>query len=249
MKKYVSVWALLARSSFLKIAVLLAGMAAAECGLLWAAAQTLVGEGQGEPFIYGSGPERIWKDSLAWFPFLITLGLIFAVLVWAEGRQKDSRVEYTWRRLRLTKRQQVTVKIFYNMSCFVILFAVQVSVALWFLSVYRRIAPSEMISPQIYFLTFMRSKYLHNVLPFAETGKWLRNALILSAFSITAAKGVYEEKASNKTFCISLFLVAACWFYSEMGLNVQDVFIDLVCGACVAADLIRLSGISEEHKE
>lgn len=249
MKKYGSVWALLARSSFPKIAAVLTGMAALEGGLLWARLRELRAE-SGELFgVYGQGPERLWADSYAWIVFLAAFGLVFAALVRTEGKRKDSRVEYTWRRLLLTKRELVTTAFLYNMLCFFVLFGVQAAVAVWFLVRYRETVFPGMVSPQLFFLAFMRSRHLHNVLPLMDAVKWVRNVLMLFALGLEAGKGAYVEAASNKTAAVLLFLLSAVCFYSDPGVSASDIGVTACCGIAVVIDLIRLSGVWKEHEE
>lgn len=253
MKHYFSVWALLAHSSFLKITAILASMAAVEYVLLQRAMNRNMQKYEGvcdTAFLmgqasYAEGPEKLWGSSCAGLVFLAAFGMVFAVLVLTEGRQKGCRTDYTWKRLGLSPRELMAMRIFYNLSCFVILFAVQIAIGFCFLSYYRRLMPTDMVSAQLFFLSFSRSRFLHSIFPAVGAAKWLRNFLLISALSVRAAAGapeLREDRPMNSAATINLFVVNAVWFYSGVGLQVLDLMADLLCGVFIVKELAPVAG-------
>lgn len=84
------------------------------------------------------------------------------------------------------------------------------------------------------FLAFYRSKFLHCLLPLAETGKWVRNILCILALGMGAAQ---EREKKRQLGQICQFIVTASWFVTPIGLVYMDVICDIVYGVTILGTL------------
>lgn len=220
---YLSLWGLLARNSFYKILAVLGLMALGEG--LWLR-NLLERE---------SNPDSLEKliDHALPFLFLPALGLIFLILARSEGLLWD-RSRYTMRRLKVGSVQIFVLQVFYNILCITILYTVQIFLGIWMIEIYGRSLPGEFQPPQLLFLAFYRSEFLHCLLPLAETGKWVRNILCILALGVAAAEEGEKKKQIGQ---ILLFIVTASWFVTPIGLVYRDVICDMAYGATILGAL------------
>jgi len=238
-----SVLAFLACGSFYKILAVLGIMAFLERVCLELALEKRLGERQGDFSgigLNGAGPEGIIDHgSMTPVFFLAAMGMIFLILCLAEREWKGVRTGYTLQRLRVTGKQLFLIMAGYNALAFLLLFVTQIGVGLWFCQAYsRRISP-EYVSPQIVFLTFYRSEFLHCVLPMAETGKWVRNLFLVLALGSEAAG--WEDKAAAGR--IALYVITAVWFVLPVGLSVIEAMHIVICAEVCALAALRAFGV------
>lgn len=242
-----SLWALLARSSFYKILAVLGGMVLTEGFFFLTALRAPGGASLGEALQFWSEWGRDWlgwkvsleniiDNSFVPIMFLAALGLVFWILVFTE-RNLCGKGSYTLMRLEISRKHLGTVMAIYNGLCLLMLFAVQVCIAFWMVHIYRESAIAEGPAPQLLFLTFYRNDFLHCLLPMAEVGKWVRNLLMILALSLEPvnSKGYYMVTA--------LYVLTAFVFVSSVGINGFDLLLDLVCGVVVIVGILRLSGV------
>ncbi|MDE5893541.1 MAG: hypothetical protein K2H45_11525 [Acetatifactor sp.] len=238
MNPTLSLWALLAKCSMYKVLAVLVVMAIIEVVLFYHCLK--------------SGAEyytlaRAVKDSLLSVIFLAAFGLVCFALAWTE-RRLDTESSAAILRLRLSGSRIFMIKTAYNMACMVILFAVQIWLAIGLVGIYGREMEEIYASPQRLFLAFYRIDFLHCLLPMAEVGKWVRNLLLLLAFGTEAAGG--SEKAEKKYYVplIPLYAVTASWFVSSMGRNVIDLISSIVYAVVIAVNIWQMRRAQREEK-
>lgn len=240
-KRVTSVFALLARSSFYKILGVLAVMVTGEMlmfrGELAKCNNTVTG--------FVTAPEAVIEDAYVHGFFLGALGLIILILVWTEMRMNE-KAGYTMMRLHLTRRQLFAIKTIYNAACLVLLFVVQIWLAVVMLLQYGGYANVEYEMPQLLFLTFYRNRFLHCLLPMQEFGKWIRNILMVTALSMEAA-GVIAfpgEKGRNRyPATLNLAILMILWFVSDAGKNLLDMCCDIVFLGGIVWELLKVYGV------
>ncbi len=249
----VSVVALLARSSFYKILVVLAVMTVAEIlafrKCLYQCFDRVTG--------MVTAPERVLEDAYIHVFFLLALGICMIILFWTETYMSE-KAGYTMMRLRLSRRQIFAIKTIYNAACIATLFILQICLAVWMIYSYGMFvtyqAPGgqllveqvDLVAPQLYFLTFYRNEFLHCLLPMQEIGKWVRNILMIAALSMNAAGALAYpgEKGRNKyTGVCCLCIVTMTWFVNDAGKNLLDMVCDLLYAGCVAFELLKIYGV------
>lgn len=213
-----SVLALLVQGSFYKVLVTVGIMAALEC-----------------------------VNFRAPLCFLAALGTVFLILCVMEGEPRGVRSCYIWQRLRITHKRLFLLKTVFNFLCFILLFAVQSGMGIWFCYRHSLQMPRESQSPQLLFLTFYRWEFLHCVLPMAEVLKWLRNLLLILALSMTAAADIPAIPRKNIVLARAvLYIMTACWFITPVGTHTADIGICIACiGICTV--VVYRMGIYENR--
>lgn len=213
-----SVWALLARSSFYKImgVLFLAGLA--ELGLFY---HCLCRTGGKVLF------EAAVEESRVGLLFLGALGAVFFLLAGTEAFL-DREGRYTLLRLKISQTGLFAVKAVYNVFCLLLLFAVQAGLVFGMAWLYGR---QGWDTPQFLFLAFYRSEFLHCLLPMEEAGKWVRNILLLLAFGMEAAGGGSGRLQGG------LFALAAVTFTVPIGMGWREAVGDIAYAAVIAANV------------
>lgn len=220
-----SLWALLVRGSFYKVLAVVLLLAVAEMALFCG---TLQGGGT-------AALEIIMEESRIHFVFLAAFGAIFFLLI-RRNKVLDHEARYTVMRLRVSQAKLFGIRTAYDILCLLVLFAAQMGLVLGFAEAYRR-TPGMFDGPQLLFMAFYRSEFLHCLLPLADTEKWVRNGLMLLAMGMEEAGGIGKR---YRTTQVSVFLMAAIWFTTPVGLVWQDMLCCFVYGVVIAADLLDL---------
>lgn len=252
-KEIVSVFGLLARSSFLKILGILAMLVVGESVLLWREVSVsyrnvLHGEtllGADEVMLLMAAPEKLLENAFVHMVFLAALALVMVVLIWTENRMSE-KAGYTIMRLGLTRKELFVIKTVYNVACLVLLFVVQIWVAIGFLAWYEANMPLDISMPQLFFLAFYRNEFLHCILPMQEFGKWIRNFLMVAALSMTAAGVIVfpGEKGTRKsTSGWTIVILSVAWFLSDAGKNLQDMCCDILFVGVITWELLKIFGV------
>ena len=245
--KEISLWALLARGTIYKILIILAILAVGQCalfygGLIRQTEQVQLSEADFETFFSLSGGNVLYLSAYR-FLFLAAFALIMFTLIRCETINSGSMFSYTLRRLRVSERHLFLVETVYNFLCFVLLFAVQVWVILWMYRIYMNRIPGNPVSHQIAFLAFYRVPFLHNLLPLAETGKWVRNLLMLLAVSMDVATekaGESKKRVFQTWYC--LVLIGTWWMLTDVGFHFADVFMGTVFGIVILVSVMKILG-------
>lgn len=224
-----SVWALLAKSSFIKVLAVAFLMAAAEMALFY---DTLGGG-------WITALEVLIEKSGARYLFLTALGAVFFILVRTE-KALDTAGRYTMMRLRIDRECLFAVKTAYNVLCLLVLFAVQTGLVFWFAYVYGRTPELQglenggAVASQVIFMAFYRSEFLHSLFPMAEIGNWVRNALLLLAFGTEAAGGAGRKHQAAQ---VALFTLAVVCFVGSIGTGWPDVICDMAFLVTIGANV------------
>ena len=226
-RSILSFFALLARGSIYKILAIFTVLAAAEIISFY---RCLKG-GRVEGF------QGILEGSIIPISavFLTALSVLFFVLAWMEGtiRTKSKNILM---RLKLSKMQIFFVQSIYHLCCFIMLFVLQIWIVIFMFFLFRQEFYTENISEQSLFVVFYSNDFLHCLLPLQEAGKWLRNILLLIAFSMQAARGIQRK---NIILPALLFAITVSWFVHPIGTYSSEI----VCGIIYLAVII----ISVQH--
>ena len=203
-----SLFALLAKSSISRILAVAAVMALAEGALF-------CGQMRSGAIISFEGAINSSHISVI---FLAALGVIFLILARTEGFM-DDRSRSTLMRLRLSGTGIFLIKAAWNLLCLALLFTVQIWLIIGMAEVHVRFSDPGYDLSWMLFLAFYRVRFLHCLLPLAETAKWVCNLLLLLAFSIAAAGGIGKK---NFVTLALLFVLATCWFTNLFGRGLTD---------------------------
>lgn len=208
MKKHLSVFMLMARSTVYRVLCLLAAMVAAETGLFWF---TLSRGVTGDSF---SLELLIGKSRVA-----LVFGAVFLLLtalLTSTGYDANGRQTYTLMRLSVSSRWVFFWQGVYNVICYLLLWAVQVLTVMLICRLYVSHAPEGYATGQTVFLAFYRNDFLHSLLPFDETVFWVRNAVAVIALGICAA---HDPRAGAKISKGLIFLAAVTVLFFVRGIG------------------------------
>lgn len=232
----ISIWALLTRGSIYKILAVLVIMAVTEgCLFLSSLNRSL----QHTPLV-NAGFVPVLNYSGAVIVFMAALCLVFTILYLCETEHGGSRWGYTVDRLLVTDRHQILIKFVYNILCFVLLFGVQAWVGMWMCRIYAEQMPGELVSPQLTFLAFYQSSFLHNVIPLAESAKWVRNALMILGMSAELAMA---RRRRNSGVVGALPAVSIIWMTEDIGFHATQIVADTVCVVVLIDAVLQFLGI------
>ncbi len=219
-KLVLSILGLLSGASIYKVFTVLAVMGFSEIALFFYCAQ--------------KDTERLLENALynrQIYPiFFLALGLVFFLLMRTEGMMGE-KGGATMRRLRLSGIQIFLVETCYNLVCILLVFAVQI----WILIVALKIISGG--SSEEFFLAFYRVEFLHSLLPLAEGRKWIKNLLLVLAFSVGAASGFGERESILFTVIFPLTLV---WFINPIGWEFGDLACSALCVIGIASGGMRI---------
>lgn len=195
-----SFWALLAKSSVYRVAMVLGAMILTEMILFFASGQK------------SNGVSEAFFNRVVSVVFMGALGLVFFLLMHIE-QEMGAKAQYTLRRFRLSGAGIFFTEVFYNLLCLILVFAAQVWLSIGML----QIGDSHL--GQNIFLAFYRIDFLHSLLPMADGERWFRNILLIFSFSLGTACGF-----GKRDYVLpSLTLVwTICWFVHPIGRSFGD---------------------------
>jgi len=180
MKPYLSVLALLVRSSIYKIYILFAAMAAVHTVLF-----------------------PVW--SIQPLTAVLLFGVEVGILLWILCRNwldTSGHQSYTLQRLTVTPKEIFWIQASYNLLCLLLFWAVHLIVAY---ILYSR----SLTGSQDLFLKFSGDGYLHSLMPGADWLAWAANLAILISAAVSAALYPVYQRLSMKKEGFILIAIAA----------------------------------------
>ncbi|MBE6020547.1 MAG: hypothetical protein IJC41_07230 [Firmicutes bacterium] len=216
MKKYLSVIMLSARSSIYKVFPVMILMIAAQY-FLFSKKLSLASVSEGS--IAGSFPSLemvIFESRIMWVLFAAFLVITFFLC--RTGCEFKNKQGYTLKRLRISEKGVFFCQALYNSAVYLILWGIQIMTALWFCHMYMSEPVFGDLGSQTVFAAFYRNDFMHSILPLAEFGIYIRNAVLAVALGAASAVFPYKQRMGKIGFEIIL-LTAACllFFVVEMG--------------------------------
>ena len=210
MKKYLSVFSLIAQNSIYRIFGILLLLAAADGVLAW---YWLYVEHYGLSNLFRNGNGG----------FGLVLAIVFAMVALVQIRRGDiysGPQGYTMMRLAISEKAVVLLQIVYNMLVWLILWGMQVLIIFLIFKIDSRFgenAGDPLAGQQIYLLFYI-SPLLHSLLPMEETAAWIANVLIIIELSVAGAYWTIlrREKKSTGEIFIGYFSVLLL-FRRELG--------------------------------
>ena len=202
MKRYISVWMLLARSTVYKMLAILLGTAAAHTVAFYLL----------KP---GRTLERVFDHPAMQVIFGAGLVLLTLLLV-STLSESGGKLDYTLRRLRVGHRTLFVSQCVYNVACCLIFWAAEVLTVFALCRVWE--AGQEEISHQLVYLAFYRSEFLHGLLPLDEGICYVRNLALFVAVAVCAACGpVLQRRGQQHLGMLLPAIVFAVAVPSELG--------------------------------
>ena len=229
MRPHLSVLMLVARSTIYKIIGLLLVLALVDGVLFY--------------FAMGSEPSGL-EDAFTQSRINIAFGVCFpiiTILLDRTGYASGGKQEYTLRRLSISERSIFVWHAFYNTSCYIMLWAAQLFMALALCRLYLLRIDPTLTSGQTVFLAFYRNSFLHSHLPLGEVSRWVSNVAMIIGYGVTAAEIPFGERRGKSG--VSAFMrawLALTLFNRGLGNYVSDVFLSMFGLAITGVAIYRV---------
>ncbi len=222
MKKHSSVVLLFARSTIFPILALLAVMTAAELALFRHELNVHL-----RSFANGDNFDSL-EQIVDYSSILLIFGLAFllmTIILCLPGCRFGSRTDYTIGRLSLDERTIYWWQVGYNAACYVILWAVQLGVALVCCAAYLTAAPEGAYTGQTVFLACYRSPLLHALLPLEDVLLWLRNLAFLVGLALSTARVPVCRRQGRAPVAVIVMALTLFFFPRALGDYGYDVIV------------------------
>ena len=219
MKKYLSVFEMIARCSIYKVLLVLISMLIAQ-GICFY--MTMLSPS-------GLGIEDYIEQSQFSLIFEIAHLLITIILV-IPGMDIGSKQSNTLKRLRIKEKRIFWLQSLYNMLAYVLLWGAQLAMLLGCCLVYQKNIPTgTTLTNQTMFLAFYRNDFMHTILPLEDTPGWWMLVVICVTTAFTAAEFTKLRREGKFGFEI-LILIASVFIYLPRPLGYDFVFSIVVIG-------------------
>ena len=222
MKQHLSVLMLAARSTLYKLLGLFLIMAAAESVLFYITMQKAQAEGL-------HGLEQMITQSRLALVCGVCFLLVCTLLSLTGCELFGSKLRYTIKRLSVREGTTVLWWAVYNILIFFVFWAVQLLIVLLLCRFYTSTLDPAQLSDQTMFLAFYRHKFLHSLLPLAETSRYIRNVILILGLGVSSACFSFRQRQNQKGIAIFLLAVVTVLMFSrEMGSFGNDIFMMLI---------------------
>lgn len=232
MKKHISVWMLIVRSSFYKVLILLLATAAVEAAAL---------------FLGGWNKADLYHAVSGQSVFSVCLLILWAILSRSLCRQ-GGQLGYTMRRLRISDKRVFWMQAAYNFVCFGLLYMVRALVYVAFSVLYLKAHPA---SHQTLFVTAYQYEVFHMVFPLENPLMWVSNLVLLTGLAVCTAAYPFRQRRGRRSLCTYLMAGVALFFRFILGeeqhLGVSAAVYCIPAALLIASvSLAGVLGIEEE---
>ena len=221
MKKYLSVFYLFTKESFLRIII------------LWMLSFTL----QGILLRLSASSFPLSENSVAslrdigdkvYLPliFIITVA-ITAILLLRAKKQSVSKYSYTLRRLLIKEKTVFLIRAFYNTLIIFMLFALSVVFYFLIFGKLTEVFPENYFSSQAAYMTMYNYPFLHNVFAGRDILRLTRNLLFITAIGVNLAADSFLGTRGKTWFGAHISVISSYFLFTEgqyMGSIPFDVF-------------------------
>ena len=220
MKKHLSVFMLLARSTFYKVL----GIIILMCGVEFALFSRAVARARQD-----GNPGLEYAIEKSWLVFVFIAALLTMVYILIPGiGSKKSNPRYTLDRLRISENWIFFWQSLYNILCFALIILVQTAAAIALCHYYVQFAEDPTVTRHTIFLAFYRNDFFHSLLPFDEPASIAANILTVFAMGHSAALCTMAERYKRGNFASFIgAYTMICFVRRDTGdfLNNMTIFI------------------------
>ncbi len=208
MKRYVSVFEMIARSSIYKVLSIIGVMIMAQAVCFYLSMLRPSGLGI-EFYINQSHYRLIFKIAYV----LVTVAIIFP------GMNIGSIQSYTLQRLRIKEKRIYWLQSLYNFLAYVLLWGAQLIMILVSTVVYLKNLPEGVnLTNQTIFIAFYRNAFMHSILPLEDGPGWWILVLIGISSAFATAEFTKLQRERKVGFELLILLVAVMFsFPRELG--------------------------------
>lgn len=244
MKKYLSVFEMITRSTLYKVLITLVLMVVAQFFLFGAELKETFSSGNDEIII---GMENIVDESYLVVPLAIGFVLMTIILCWC-GCNIGSNQGYTLRRLQIGERAVFCLQILYNCLCYVLLWASQVAVTVGISHLYVQHAAE--LTNQTVVLAYYKNSYMHSVLPMEDGRGWALLIFLIIGCGVAAAAFPVQQRRGKIGFSmiVAVALALVC-FPNGIDADYRFVFVCLAFFCMASVALLGVFVGSEEEQD
>ena len=216
MKRYLSVFEMITRSSIYKVLLVIAALVVADAVFLYLACMS-------PDFV--SVEEYVVENCYS-VAFKIAYVLVTIAIV-LPGMNIGSTQSYTLQRLCIKERWIFWLQAIYNFCSYVILWGAQLMMLLLNVVVFQKNLPEgAILSNQTMFLAFYRNDFMHTILPLEDGPGWWMLALWAVTTAFAAASFTRLQRKGKFGFELILMVIAAL-IYFPRALGYDIVFMVL----------------------
>lgn len=220
MKRYISVFEMIARSSIYKVLLIIGGMIAVEAAMF----TNTIFHPEGlniEEYIDQSQYSLIFKIAY----------LLITIVILLPGMNVGSTQSYTLQRLRIKEKRIFWLQALYNACAYVLLWGAQLVVILASVFVYQKNMLEEAVwTNQTLFIAFYRNNFMHSILPLEDGAGWWVIGLIGITTAFVTAEFTKLQREGKFGFELLLLVVTVLIaFPRELGYE----FVFLVIVVCI----------------
>lgn len=198
MKKYLSVFEMIARSSIYKVLLILVGMVAVEVAFFY---HTMTNPG-------GLNIEEYIDESYYAVIFKVAYILITVAIV-LPGMNIGSTQSNTLQRLRIKEKKIFWLQALYNIFAYILLWGTQLAVILGSAVYYQNHLPEgAACSNQTLFLAFYRNNFMHSILPLEDAPGWWVLVFVIVGTGMTAASCTKQQRRGGFAWELLLMIAA-----------------------------------------
>lgn len=220
MKRYVSVFEMITRSSIYKVLLILVGMVVAEFVCFYITMMSPNGLNI-EEYIDQSQYSLIFKIAYV----LVTLAIVFP------GMNIGSIQSYTLERLRIKEKRIFWLQALYNTLAYILFWGVQLVVILVSAFVFQKNLPQAATwSNQTLFLAFYRSNFMHSILPLEDGPGWWVLGFVIVGTAFVVAEFTKQQRCGKFAFELPIMVVAVLLSFPRQ-LGYEFVFLAVAFGA------------------
>lgn len=240
MKRYLSVFALLANTTLYKIFAVLIAMVFAECAWFYWQLQLPTEE------LPLSGFERIMGDTKGFhIIFAIAFALIYGLLLRTAADFHSSSQTYTMSRLSVSRKKISLLAFLYTGGCLILIWAVQISLYILFSFIYTELNKENPYSA-VLFLASYYDTFFHGLFPHGSPEIHFRNALLMAG--IATQMGANAGNRTLKGFNVAAAIITALYFLTITVRNI--LFLSYLSGpALILMFATSCFKADEESKE
>lgn len=196
MKKYISVFEMITRSTVYKVLLVLAIMAAVQLSLFWGKLEEFVVNME---YSFDHRIELIVDQSYMILPLAAGFLLITVILCWS-GCNIGSNQGYTLRRLQIPEMHVLVLQAVYNGMVYILLWASQVVIML--VANYWYMQQDFETTNQSIVLAFYKNAYMHTILPMKDGFGWFLLVVMILACGIATAVFPYQQRRGTIGFSV-----------------------------------------------
>lgn len=242
MKKFVSVFGLLAKMSFYKIILIFVILSVLQLSLYGIRLNGILTEDINNIPMLEETFNFIYPIS-----FLACLCMVCKVLI--SSSNHSEKTAYTVGRLQIGEKAFFYIQTVYNFLMLFALFAVQAILLFAMCKYYINNAPSELVSEMSMFMAFYTVDFLHSVLPLDETFMVSGNLSIIIGLSFACALFSYKSRHGKFSYSILVLLAVVCLSFTRSMGNISNDITFHICAFIVVLMGLYTIYIKEEEDE